>query len=65
MQNQNIPPQPQELDPSNPIVSGHANKEAVIAELESMGFDKPSIEQALAAAYYNKERAIEYLLNVN
>lgn len=65
MMNQNMPPQPQELDQSNPIVSGHANKEALIAELEPMGFDRPSIEQALAAAFYNKERAIEYLLSVN
>ena len=40
------------------------NKEAVIAELMTMGFDRPSIEQALAAAFYNKERAIDYLLNV-
>ncbi len=65
MQNQNLPPQPQELDPNHPIVSGHANKEEMIAELESMGFDRPIIEQSLAAAFYNKERAIEYLLTVS
>lgn len=67
MGNQNPPVQqpPQEqLDPSNEIVSGHANKEEVIAELEGMGFPRLSIEQALAAAFYNKERAIDYLLNV-
>ena len=64
---QNVPaPAPQaQLDPANEIVAGHQNKEAIVAELEGMGFDKPLIEQALAAAFYNKERAVDYLLNVS
>ena len=28
-----------------------------------MGFQRAQIEQALVAAYYDKERAIDYLLN--
>lgn len=28
-----------------------------------MGFDRAQIEQALVAAYYDKERTIDYLLN--
>lgn len=30
-----------------------------------MGFDRPKIIQALKAAYYNPERAIDYLLSGN
>jgi len=33
-----------------------------IAEMELMGFHRPEIEAALRAAYYNSDRAIEYLL---
>jgi len=43
---------------------GHQHKEEIIVELEGMGFDRPLIEQALVAAFYNRERAIDYLLNV-
>lgn len=37
--------------------------EAAIQQMEAMGFERPEIEQALRAAFYNPERAIEYLLN--
>lgn len=37
--------------------------EAAITEMEAMGFERPEIERALRAAFYNPERAIEYLLN--
>lgn len=37
--------------------------EAAITEMEAMGFLRPDIERALRAAYYNPDRAIEYLLS--
>lgn len=56
--------QQEQLDPTNEIVSGHQHKAEIVAELEGMGFEKALVEQALVAAFYNKERAIDYLLNV-
>jgi hypothetical protein len=38
---------------------------AQIAEMESMGFERSQIDLAMRAAFYNSERAIEYLLNVS
>lgn len=38
---------------------------AQIAEMESMGFGRARIDLAMRAAYYNSERAIEYLLTVS
>jgi len=35
---------------------------AAISEMESMGFERTQIEAAMRAAFYNSERAIEYLL---
>jgi UV excision repair protein RAD23 len=40
-------------------------RNAQIAEMESMGFERSQIEAALRAAYFNSERAIEYLLTVS
>lgn len=63
-QQQPAPQVQQQLDPNNEIVAGHTHKAELVAELEGMGFDKALIEQALVAAFYNKERAVDYLLNV-
>lgn len=62
---QQPPAQPQEpLDPNNEIVHGMQHMEEEIQELMLMGFDRDKIKQALQAAFFNKERAIEYLLSV-
>ncbi|KAI0194955.1 UV excision repair protein Rad23 [Astrocystis sublimbata] len=40
-----------------------AERAAVIANMEQMGFQRSQIEPALRAAFFNQERAIEYILN--
>jgi UV excision repair protein Rad23 len=37
--------------------------EATIREMEAMGFERTQIDEALRAAFFNPDRAIEYLLN--
>jgi UV excision repair protein RAD23 len=39
-----------------------AERASQIAEMESMGFPRAEIDAAMRAAFYNSERAIEYLL---
>ena len=39
------------------------NHEAEIQELMSMGFPRDQCEAALRAAFYNMERAVEYIFN--
>lgn len=48
-------------DPSA-LLSG-SQGEAVIAHMESMGFPRDDINRAMRAAFFNPDRAIEYLLN--
>ncbi|KAE8164988.1 hypothetical protein BDV40DRAFT_286470 [Aspergillus tamarii] len=48
-------------DPSA-LLSG-SQGEAVISRMESMGFPRDDINRAMRAAFFNPNRAIEYLLN--
>lgn len=54
-----------EISPSLPTtgLAIGAERSAQIAELESMGFERTQIDAAMRAAFYNSERAVEYLLN--
>lgn len=65
MFNPNVPaPQPHvQLDPNNEIVFGNAHKAETLKELTDMGFDRTESERALVAAFFNKDRAVDYLLN--
>ncbi|KAI9873886.1 MAG: hypothetical protein M1830_010430 [Pleopsidium flavum] len=40
-----------------------AQREAAIANMESMGFPRADIDRAMRAAFFNPDRAVEYLLN--
>jgi UV excision repair protein RAD23 len=58
------PAQPQEpLDPNNEIVHGMQHIEEDVIELMSMGFERDQVKTALQAAFFNKDRAVEYLLS--
>ncbi|KAI1623209.1 UV excision repair protein Rad23 [Exophiala viscosa] len=48
-------------DPSAFLI-GNRN-EATIREMEAMGFERSQIDRALRAAFFNPDRAIEYLLS--
>ncbi|KAL8848864.1 MAG: hypothetical protein Q9221_006160 [Calogaya cf. arnoldii] len=40
-----------------------AQREAAVQNMESMGFPRAEIDRAMRAAFYNPDRAVEYLLN--
>ncbi|KAK4204372.1 XPC-binding domain-containing protein [Triangularia verruculosa] len=50
--------------PSDPsaLAMGQQRQEA-IANMEAMGFERSQIDAAMRAAFFNPERAVEYLLN--
>lgn len=56
-------PPAQQVDPNNEIVQGQMNRDAIVNELMDMGFEEEQSRQALTAAFFNKERAIDYLIN--
>ena len=41
-----------------------SQRDAAVANMESMGFPRADIDRAMRAAFFNPDRAVEYLLNV-
>lgn len=41
-----------------------SERDAAIANMESMGFARADIDAAMRAAFFNPDRAVEYLLTV-
>jgi lipid-binding SYLF domain-containing protein len=46
-------------------VDGSQSEEAIVAQMESMGFARIDIDRAMRAASFNPDIAVEYLLNVS
>ncbi|KAK2031827.1 UV excision repair protein Rad23 [Colletotrichum zoysiae] len=49
--------------PADPSMAMGAQRQEVIANMEAMGFERAQIDAAMRAAFYNPDRAVEYLLN--
>ena len=56
------PQSPRSLTDTNAMALGN-ERAAAIANMESMGFQRSDIDAAMRAAYYNPDRAVEYLLS--
>ena len=41
-----------------------SERDSAIANMESMGFPRAEIDRAMRAAFFNPDRAVEYLLTV-
>ncbi|KAI1854516.1 hypothetical protein JX266_000634 [Neoarthrinium moseri] len=50
------------LNDPNAMAMG-ADREGIIANMEAMGFERAQIDAAMRAAFFNPDRAVEYLLN--
>ncbi|KAH6687412.1 nucleotide excision repair protein RAD23 [Plectosphaerella plurivora] len=48
--------------PNDPGMAMGAQRQEVIANMEAMGFPRDQIDAAMRAAFYNPDRAVEYLL---
>ncbi|KAK2741654.1 nucleotide excision repair protein rad23 [Colletotrichum kahawae] len=48
---------------NDPSMAMGAQRQEVIANMEAMGFERSQIDAAMRAAFYNPDRAVEYLLN--
>ncbi|KAL2201019.1 XPC-binding domain-containing protein [Corynascus similis CBS 632.67] len=59
--NRTAAPAPSANDP-NALAMGEQRAEA-IANMEAMGFERTQIDAAMRAAFFNPDRAVEYLLN--
>ena len=51
------------MDPDNEIVQGHMHREELVKDLMDMGFPRPQVIECLGAAFYDKNVAVNYLLN--
>jgi hypothetical protein len=51
--------------PSNELLTGQEEVSEAVKQIMAMGFtDQAKIKQALKAAFNNRERAVDYLINV-
>ncbi|KAF2688639.1 UV excision repair protein Rad23 [Lentithecium fluviatile CBS 122367] len=53
---------PRRFDDPSTLTMG-SERDSAIANMESMGFPRAEIDRAMRAAFFNPDRAVEYLLN--